>query len=58
MEIADIERLPSMCTGKLLKVPNYILINNHVMIYGHTITKAVVSSFTCPTSLIVGSGRR
>ena len=43
MEVGDGERLPSVRTGRLIKVPNYMLINNPVMIYGDTIIDEVVS---------------
>jgi hypothetical protein len=32
MEVGDRERLPLMRTGKLIKVPNYMLTNNPVTI--------------------------
>lgn len=53
IEIGDSERLPSMCTCKLLKVPKYILINNHVMICDHTMSKEMVSLFTCTHSSLI-----
>jgi small-conductance mechanosensitive channel len=43
MEVGDGERLPSVRTGRLIKVPNYMLLNNPVMIYGDTIIDEVVS---------------
>jgi hypothetical protein len=43
MEVGDSERLPSINAGRLIKVPNYMLINNPVMIYGDTTTEEVVS---------------
>lgn len=43
MEVGDGERLPSVRTGRLIKVPNYMLISNPVMIYGDTIIDEVVS---------------
>src|SRR5919205_1795937 len=43
MEVGDGERLPSVRTGRLIKVPNYMLINNPVMIYGDTIIDEVVA---------------
>ena len=43
MEVGDGERLPSVRTGRLIKVPNYMLINSPVMIYGDTIIDEVVS---------------
>ena len=43
MEVGDGERLPSVRTGRLIKVPNYMLISNPVMIYGDTIIDEVIS---------------
>jgi small-conductance mechanosensitive channel len=43
MEVGDGERLPSIRTGRLIKVPNHMLINNPVMIYGDTIIDEVVA---------------
>lgn len=43
MEVGDGERLPSVRTGRLIKVPNYMLISNPVLIYGDTIIDEVVS---------------
>lgn len=43
MEVGDGERLPSVRTGRLIKIPNYMLINNPVMIYGDTIIDEVVA---------------
>ena len=60
MEVGDGERLPSVRTGRLIKVPNYMLINNPVMIYGDTIIDEVVSYIPRPypdTQLLVESMR-
>jgi small-conductance mechanosensitive channel len=43
MEVGDGERLPSVRTGRLIKVPNYMLINNPVMVYGDTIIDEVIA---------------
>ena len=43
MEVGDGERLPSVRTGRLIKVPNYMLISNPVMIYGDTIIDEVTA---------------
>jgi small-conductance mechanosensitive channel len=43
MEVGDGERLPSVRTGRLIKIPNYMLINNPVMVYGDTIIDEVVA---------------
>jgi len=48
MEVGDGERLPSVRTGRLIKVPNYMLINNPVMVYGDTIIDEVVSYIPRP----------
>ncbi|HXG06844.1 MAG TPA: hypothetical protein VNI77_05910 [Nitrososphaera sp.] len=58
MEVGDGERLPSVRTGRLIKVPNYMLINNPVMIYGDTIIDEVVSYVPRPfpdTELLIES---
>src|ERR671939_88160 len=43
MEVGDGERLPSVRTGRLIKIPNSMLINNPVMVYGDTIIDEVVA---------------
>jgi small-conductance mechanosensitive channel len=48
MEVGDGERLPSVRTGRLIKVPNYLLISSPVMIYGDTIIDEVVSYIPRP----------
>ena len=48
MEVGDGERLPSVRTGRLIKVPNYMLISSPVMIYGDTIIDEVVSYIPRP----------
>lgn len=48
MEVGDGERLPSVRTGRLIKVPNYMLLNNPVMIYGDTIIDEVISYIPRP----------
>lgn len=48
MEVGDGERLPSVRTGRLIKVPNFMLINNPVMVYGDTIIDEVVSYIPRP----------
>jgi small-conductance mechanosensitive channel len=48
MEVGDGERLPSVRTGRLIKVPNYMLISNPVMIYGDTIIDEVISYIPRP----------
>lgn len=60
MEVGDGERLPSVRTGRLIKVPNYMLISNPVMIYGDTIIDEVVSYIPRPypdSQLLVESMR-
>jgi small-conductance mechanosensitive channel len=43
MEVGDGERLPSVRTGRLIKIPNSMLINNPVMVYGDTIIDEVIA---------------
>ncbi|MEM4747290.1 MAG: mechanosensitive ion channel [Archaeoglobaceae archaeon] len=42
-EVGDGERLPSVHTGRILKIPNFFLFNNPVVIYGDVITDEVVA---------------
>jgi len=42
-EVGDGERLPSVHTGRILKLPNFFLFNNPLVIYGETITDEVVA---------------
>jgi len=61
MEVGDGERLPSVRTGRLIKVPNYMLINNPVMIYGDTIIDEVIAYVPRPypaSSLLEDSMRQ
>ena len=58
MEVGDGERLPSVRTGRLIKIPNYMLINNPVMIYGDTIIDEAVAYVPRPypdTQLLIDS---
>lgn len=48
MEVGDGERLPSVQTGRLVKVPNSFLITNPVLIYGDTIIDEVVAYLSPP----------
>src|SRR5437016_2190880 len=43
MEVGDGERLSSVRTGRLIKIPNYMILSNPVMVYGDTIIDEVVS---------------
>jgi len=43
MEVGDGERLPSVQTGRTVKVPNFMLLNNPVLIYGDTIIDEVIA---------------
>ena len=61
MEVGDGERLPSVRTGRLVKIPNYIILNNPVMIYGDTIIDEVVSYVSRPfpdTQLLIENMRK
>lgn len=42
-EVGDGERLPSVRTGRMLKVPNFTLVNSPLVIYGEQITDEVVA---------------
>jgi hypothetical protein len=42
-EVGDGERLPSVRTGRTLKVPNFTLVNSPLVIYGEQITDEVVA---------------
>ena len=61
MEVGDGERLPSVRTGRLVKIPNYMILHNPVMIYGDTIIDEVVSYVSRPfpdTQLLTENMRR
>ncbi len=42
-EVGDGERLPSVRTGRIVKVPNFTLVNSPLVIYGERITDEVVA---------------
>jgi len=48
MEVGDGERLPSVQTGRLVKLPNSLLITNPVLVYGDTIIDEVVAYLSPP----------
>lgn len=48
MEVGDGERLPSVQTGRTVKVPNFILISNPVLVYGDRIIDEVVAYLSWP----------
>jgi len=50
MEVGDGERLPSVQTGRIVKVPNFMLLNNPVLIYGDTIIDEVIAYTSRPYS--------
>jgi len=57
MEVGDGERLPSVQTGRIVKIPNFMLLNNPVLIYGDTIIDEVIAYTNCPNpdlSSVVG----
>lgn len=61
MEVGDGERLPSVRTGRLIKIPNYLILSNAVMIYGDTIIDEVVSYVPRPfpdSTLLIQSMRQ
>ncbi|MEM3737133.1 MAG: hypothetical protein QXJ75_03480 [Candidatus Bathyarchaeia archaeon] len=42
-EVGDGERLPSVQTGRILKIPNFLLFNNPTLLYGESIIDEVVA---------------
>ncbi len=42
-EVGDGERLPSVQTGRIMKIPNFLLFNNPTLIYGDQIIDEVVA---------------
>ncbi len=42
-EVGDGERLPSVQTGRILKIPNFLLFNNPVLIYGNAVIDEVIA---------------
>ncbi|MFN3383296.1 MAG: hypothetical protein ACK401_00190 [Archaeoglobaceae archaeon] len=42
-EVGDGERLPSVYTGRILKIPNFFLFNNPIVVYSDVITDEVVA---------------
>ena len=48
VEVGDGERLPSVQTGRIVKVPNFILISNPVLVYGDKIVDEVVAYLKWP----------
>jgi hypothetical protein len=42
-EVGDGERLPSVRTGRIVKVPNFTIVNSPLVIYGEQITDEVVA---------------
>ena len=48
MEVGDGERLPSVQTGRIVKVPNSFLMTNPVLIYGDTIIDEVIAYLSPP----------
>lgn len=45
-EVGDGERLPSVQTGRIMKIPNFLLFNNPTLIYGDQIIDEVVAYVT------------
>ncbi len=43
MEVGDGERLPSVQTGRIMKVPNFMLFNNPTLIYGDSLIDEVIA---------------
>jgi len=47
-EVGDGERLPSIRTGRIVKLPNFALVNNPLVIYGDQISDEVIAYETRP----------
>ncbi len=43
MEVGDGERLPSVQTGRIMKIPNFMLFNNPTLIYGDSLIDEVIA---------------
>lgn len=43
MEVGDGERLPSVQTGRIMKIPNFMLFNNPTLIYGDLLIDEVIA---------------
>lgn len=48
VEVGDGERLPSVQTGRMVKVPNFILISSPILVYGDKIVDEVVAYVNWP----------
>lgn len=48
MEVGDGEHLPSVRTGRTIKVPNFALVNNPILLYGDNIIDEVVAYEKAP----------
>lgn len=51
-EVGDGEHLPSIRTGRVIKVPNAFLLNNPIVIYSDTIVDEVIAQIKMPCSNI------
>lgn len=51
-EVGDGEHLPSIRTGRVIKVPNAFLLNNPIVIYSDTIVDEVIAQVKMPCSNI------
>ncbi len=48
IEVGDGERLPSVQTGRILNIPNFMVLNNPVLVYGETIIDEVIAYLSWP----------
>ncbi len=55
MEIGDGEHLPSIRTGRIVKLPNTILINTPIVLYGDVIVDEVIAQLKWPCSDLDGA---
>ncbi|MFN3974541.1 MAG: hypothetical protein ACK4K2_04610 [Dehalococcoidia bacterium] len=53
-EVGDGEHLPSIRTGRIIKLPNTFLINNPIVVYGNTIVDEVIAQVKIPCSNVTG----
>ncbi|MBI4234464.1 MAG: hypothetical protein HY686_08490 [Chloroflexi bacterium] len=48
MEVGDGEHLPSIRTGRMVKIPNSAILNNPIVLYGDTIVDEVIAEVRLP----------
>lgn len=50
MEVGDGERLPSVRTGRVVHLPNFLMLNNPVLLYGDRIIDEVIAYLPWPVA--------